>query len=289
MSAAVIFHLLCERVSWRRQSRVPEPDLVMDSPEQALSFADAGDAGGALRFLYLYNALHISTILRPGDRVLDLGCGPAHQLAQIARFNPDVSFLGVDASATMLECAHHTVEHAGLSNVELMQADMTRLQGLESGSVDCVISTMTLHHLPDCAALGDTMGEIRRVLKPQGRVYLVDFGRLKLRSTQRFFADDLRQPLQFTDDYFNSLRAAFSVEEMESEVSRLGGELQKHTTVLAPFMMVFRSAFQRPLPAQTVQLARDTYLLLPPRQRKNFRGFSAWFRFNGYALPCVLD
>jgi arsenite methyltransferase len=289
MSAAVIFHLLCERVSWCRQARVPEPDLVMDSPDQAMSFADAGDANGALRFLYLHNALHISTILQPGDRVLDLGCGPAHQLVQVARLNPDVDFLGVDASAAMLECAQHTVEHAGLTNVELMQADMTRLQRLEPASVDCVISTMTLHHLPDCAALRDAMAEIRRVLKPQGRVYLVDFGRLKLLSTQRFFADDLRQPLQFTTDYFNSLRAAFSVEEMESEVSRLGGELRRHTTALAPFIMVFRSAFQRPLPAQTVLLARDTYLQLPPRQRENFRGFSAWFRSNGYALPCALD
>jgi SAM-dependent methyltransferase len=143
-----------------------------------------------------------------------------------------------------------------------------------------------LHHLPDTAALATTLREIRRVLKPQGRVYLVDFGRLKLRSTQHFFANDLQQSPQFTEDYFNSLRAAFSVEELTAAVAILGPDVQRHVTVLAPFMVVFRSAFQRPLDAPALQRARDAFASLSAAQQSNFRGVADWFRLSGYPLAC---
>jgi SAM-dependent methyltransferase len=289
MSTSVLVHLLLERISWRKQPRVPEPDLVMESVVQASSFSQAGEDDGVLAFLYFYNALQITSLLQPGDRVLDLACGPAHQLVQVARLNPDVRFVGLDASPAMLECAQSTLARAHVSNVELMQGDMTRLMGLEDGSMDGVICTMSLHHLPDHAALCTTLREVRRVLKPQGRFYLVDFGRLKLLRTQRFFADDLRQPPQFTEDYFNSLRAAFSVEELSAAVAPLDPDVQRHVTVLAPFLMVFRSAFQRPMDPQTLQRAKTAFANLSAAHQGNFRSVANWFRASGYALPCDPD
>lgn len=289
MSTSVLIRLLCERISWRKQPRVPEPDLVMESVAQASSFSQAGEDDGVLPFLYLYNALQITSLLQPGDRVLDLACGPAHQLAQVACLNPEVRFVGLDASPAMLECAQTTLARAQVSNVELVQGDMTRLIGLEDGCMDGVICTMSLHHLPDHAALCTTLREVRRVLKPQGRFYLVDFGRLKLLRTQRFFADDLQQPPQFTEDYFNSLRAAFSVEELSAAVAPLGPDVQRHVTVLAPFLMVFRSAFQRPMDPQTLQRAKEAFANLSAAHQDNFRSVANWFRISGYALPCALD
>lgn len=289
MSASVLIHLLRERISWRKQSRVPEPDLVMESLVQATSFSQAGDTGGVLAFLYLYNTLQITSVLQPGDRVLDLACGPANQLAQIAGLNPDMHFVGIDASSTMLECAQSTLARANINNVELLHGDMTRLVGLEDGSMDCVISTMSLHHLPDRMALCSTLREVRRVLKPQGRFYLVDFGRLKLLRTQRFFADDLQQSKQFTEDYFNSLRAAFSVEELSDAMAPLGPDVTRHVTVLASFIVVFRSAFQRQMDPQTLQRAKEIYADLPTAHQDNFRNIARWFRISGYALPCDLD
>lgn len=281
--------LLHERTSWRKQPRVPEPDLVMESETQTVAFSQAGDANGVLPFLYLYNALQITAILQPGDRVLDLACGPAHQLVQVARLNPGVHFVGLDASPAMLACAQSTLARACVSNVELVQGDMTRLVHLEDGSMDGVICTMSLHHLPDHAALRATLHEVRRVLRPQGRIYLVDFGRLKLRSTQRFFANDLRQSAQFTEDYFNSLRAAFSVEELSAAVAPLGPDVQRHVTVLAPFLVVFKSAFQRPMDPQTLQRAKEAFAQLSATHQENFRSVASWFRVSGYALPCELD
>jgi hypothetical protein len=126
------------------------------------------------------------------------------------------------------------------------------------------------------------------VLKAQGRVYLVDFGQLKLRSTQHFFANDLQQSPQFTEDYFNSLRAAFGVDELTAAAAVLGPDVQRHVTVLAPFMMVFRSAFQRPLDVPALQCAKDVFANLSATQQSNFRGVADWFRLSGYPLACEL-
>jgi arsenite methyltransferase len=289
MSTSVLIHLLRERLSWRKQPRVPEPDLVMESPAQAASFSQAGEDDGVLAFLYFYNAVQITSVLQAGDRVLDIACGPAHQLAQIADLNPDVHFMGLDASPAMLECAQRTLVQARVGNVELMYGDMMRLSDLEDSSMDCVICTMSLHHLPDHAALCATVREVRRVLRPQGRFYLVDFGRLKLLSTQRFFADDLRQSVQFTQDYFNSLRAAFSVEELSVAMVPLGTDVQRHVTALAPFLVVFRSAFQRPMDSPMLQRAKDAFAKLSATHQDNFRNVARWFRISGYSLPCELD
>jgi len=289
MSASVLIHLLRDRLYWCKQSRVPEPNLVMQSETQTTSFARAGEEDGVLAFLYLYNAVQISSVLQPGDRVLDLACGPANQLLQVARLNPQVHFVGLDASPTMLQCAQHTLEQAHIQNVELLQGDMTRLTHQGDASLDGVICTMSLHHLPDTTALATTLLEIRRVLKPQGHIYLVDFGRLKLRSTQHFLANDLRQSPQFTEDYFNSLRAAFSVEELTSAVAVLGPDVQRHVTALVPFMLVFRSAYQRPLDAPAVLRAREAFASLSATQQSNFRGVANWFRLSGYPLAGALE
>lgn len=289
MSAVVMMHLLRERLYWGSQPREPEPDLVMESEAQTRSFSLAGEQDGVLAFLHLYNALQISSVLQPGDRVLDLACGPANQLIQIARLNPDMQFVGIDASPGMLQHAHSGLQRTTVGNVDLQLGDITRLSGLADASFNCVTCTMSLHHLPDLAALNATMHQIRRVLKPRGRFYLVDFGRFKLRSSQRFFADDLRESAQFTDDYFNSLRAAFSVHELTAAATTLKPGAQPYATALAPFMVVLRSAFQRPLDETTLQRAKAAVAHLSTPQKRNFHNLVNWFRLGGYPLCCALE
>jgi ubiquinone/menaquinone biosynthesis C-methylase UbiE len=288
MSIPLLIHLLRDRLTGPLQPRVPEPELVMQSEAQTTAFAQAGEENGVLAFLYLYNAVQISSVLQPGDRVLDLACGPANQLVQVARLNPQTRFVGLDASPTMLHCAHGALVQAGLSNVELVQGDMTRLHSFADASMDVVTCTMSLHHLPDLAALQATLHEARRVLKPQGRVYFMDFGRLKRQSTQRFFADDLHQSAQFTADYFNSLRAAFSVQELSDAVALAGLGVRCHATLLVPFMVVLCSALQHPMDAPTLERAKSALASLSAVHQRNFHNVAAWFRGGGYPLPCAL-
>lgn len=282
----MLLHLLLEHFSHQQQPRVPEPELIMCNASHNEAFLDAGRKGGILAPIYLYHALQISRVVCAGDLVLDLACGPANQLLQIARLNPDARFVGLDASCEMLGQARNTLADVG--NVELAAGDMTRLNGIKDVSMDCVICTMSLHHLPDLAALLTTIGEVARVLKPGGGFYLVDFARFKRASTQHFFSQDRResQSEQFTQDYFDSMRAAFSLEELTSATAPLNPLC--HQTALAPFMVVFRSEDRRNMDEASALLARDLYGQLSVELQRDFHNFARWFRAGGFALPCEL-
>ena len=287
--ATMLAHLVLERLSRQVLPRVPEP--VMDNLSQTEAFAMAGREDGILAFIYLYQALQITPLVRNGDRVLDLGCGPANQLVQIARLNPDAHFMGLDASAEMLDRASETIRRCKVENIELTAGDMTALAEIADASIDCVISTMSLHHLPDLAALSDTMREARRVLKPGGGLYFVDFGRFKRTGTQRFFAEDRRdcQPEKFTRDYFNSMRAAFSLAELSQAAALLGPGVIRHSTPLAPFMVILKGGARRELDDKTRQSAHGLYRRMTAAQQKDFRLYARWLRAGGLGLPFALD
>jgi len=286
----MLAHLILERLSRRELERFPEPDLVMQDPTQVAAFVESGREDGVLAFTHFFHAAQITPLIRPGERVLDLACGPANQLARVAMLNPLAHFTGLDASPTMLEVARRTLRDAGVPNVQLMAGDMTHLHGVADGSMDCVVCTMSLHHLPDQSALQAAMGEMRRVLKPGGGLYVVDFGRLKRASTQRFFTLDRRncQSEQFTRDYLHSLRAAFSLAELSSAAAVLSAGVLRFVTPLAPFMVVFKSAPRRALDPATELALRQQFARLSATQQQDFRVFARWFRGAGYALPCAL-
>lgn len=290
MSIPAMYHLILERISRRELQRVPEQDLVMENPFRNEAFAEVGSENGLLSFLYFYNALQITPVIKTGDRVLDIACGPANQLALIARLNPEAHFVGLDASANMLEQAAITLAQAGVGNAELVFGDMSVLSGIADASMDCVICTMSLHHLPDLTALSKTLRAVRRVLKSDGGFYFVDFGRLKRLGTLRFFAENKRhlQSEFFTQDYLNSMRAAFSVNELADAVALMGLNYEKYVTSMASFMVVFKSKNRRVLDDTTRELLQEMYGQLPLAQRQSFQSFANWFRTGGFNLPCEL-
>jgi len=190
-------------------SRVPEPETMTGA--QVDPFAAAGLANPLIKAAYTYRAAQIAGVIGKCDTVLDLGCGPATQLAMAAAFCPKTRFTGLDTSSDMLATADRHVQDKGLKNVTLAQGDMTALP-YEPESFDGVISTMTLHHLSSEERLDACFGEIARVLKPGGRLYLTDFLRPRTEAALRLIVDaDLRDldPV-FIADYENSLRAAFT-------------------------------------------------------------------------------
>ena len=289
--SAMMVHLVLERLCRRMSVRVPEPESVMSDPARNAAFGDAGRENGILAFLYLYHAVQITSVIAPGDVVLDLACGPANQLCQVARLNPQSWFLGLDASSAMLQQARATLQRCGIGNADLVQGDMTDLASLRDGCVDCVICTMSLHHLADVAALHRAMREARRVLKAEGGAYMVDFGRLKRLATQRHFALNWRhkQSATFTQEYFHSLRAAFSVDELTSAAAALGGGIERCVTPLAPFMIVFRSRPRRTWSADDRHRARRLHADLDADQRTKFRVLARWLRAARCNLPLALE
>ncbi|HJU49915.1 MAG TPA: class I SAM-dependent methyltransferase, partial [Pseudogulbenkiania sp.] len=263
---------------------------LMEDADQIRAFMQSGRSNGILNYIYFFHAVMSLPVIRPGDVVLDLACGPANQLLQIARLHPDARFIGLDASVAMLELAGENLAQAGLPNVSLQQGDISCLDGFADAAIDCVLCTMSLHHLPDTDLLGQTMQQIRRVLSPDGGVYLADFGRLKRRATQHFFAHDRieRQSEQFTVDFLNSLRAAFSLAELQQAVALLERELHVYRTTLAPFMLLFRSAPRRHIDVTLEKRVRDGYARLNAGEQRDFDNLVRWFRTAGLTLPCRL-
>ena len=114
-----------------------------------------------------------------GNTVLDIGCGTG-TLAMAAKKHVGSAgaVFGVDASPEMVAKATRKSVRAGI-DVTFMNAIVEALP-FPDARFDVVLSTLMLHHLPrqvrrQCAA------EIRRVLKPRGRLLVVDFGRPQAR------------------------------------------------------------------------------------------------------------
>jgi ubiquinone/menaquinone biosynthesis C-methylase UbiE len=114
------------------------------------------------------------THLSAGESVLDVGCGTGTlALAAKRQVGRTGHVLGIDASPEMISRAGKKAIKAGLE-VDFRNALVESLPFCD-GQFDVVLSTLMLHHLPgklrsQCAA------EVRRVLKPGGRLLAIDFG-----------------------------------------------------------------------------------------------------------------
>lgn len=273
-----------ELVEKRRFPREPEPDLVMDDKDQVAAYRTAGRIDGVMAAHYLYQSARVSQAIQGRGIVLDLGCGPATQLVQIAELNPSTRFIGVDMSEEMLTEARAHAGAKGLANVEFKKQDMTRLDAFADHSVDAVISTLAFHHLPTAAHLEKTFREIARVLRPGGALYLIDFGRLKSLRSVLFFSymNADHQPHLFSRDYERSLRAAFTREEFADLAARcLPPSARLLTTFQIPFLVVLKTE-DRPLPAPVVDRLRTLAENFSPRYKNDLEEMRLFFGLGGF-------
>jgi arsenite methyltransferase len=109
--------------------------------------------------------------LRPGERVVDVGCGAGiDSLIAAKQVGPDGRVIGVDMTPYMLEKARRSAVETGLENVEFEEGYAEALP-VEDGWADVVISNGVLNLMPDKAA---ALEEMSRVLKPGGRLQIGD-------------------------------------------------------------------------------------------------------------------
>ncbi|KGN39865.1 class I SAM-dependent methyltransferase [Knoellia aerolata] len=109
--------------------------------------------------------------LTAGSRVLDVAAGAGGQtLAAARRVGPTGHVLATDISPAILEFAAAEAARAGLDTVATLEADGEDLSAVADGSVDAAISRVGLIYFPDQRR---ALGEIRRTLRPGGRISAV--------------------------------------------------------------------------------------------------------------------
>jgi ArsR family transcriptional regulator len=100
--------------------------------------------------------------------VLDLGTGTGFIAAGLAPRAARV--IAIDNSPAMLDVARDNLAQLGIDNVELREADLTRLP-LDDDSLDAAVANMVLHHADDPAGM---LAEMTRVVPTGGWVAITD-------------------------------------------------------------------------------------------------------------------
>ena len=109
--------------------------------------------------------------LKPGEQVLDLGCGAGtDSLIAAQMVGSEGSVAGIDMTAEMLEKARAAAVELGAENVEFVEGEVERLPFADM-SFDVVISNGVIDLVPDKDAV---VSEIHRVLRPGGRIQIAD-------------------------------------------------------------------------------------------------------------------
>jgi arsenite methyltransferase len=112
-----------------------------------------------------------SLALRPGERVLDVGSGPGFLAAEMAAaVGESGAVCGIDISDDMLALAKSRVAAPDAAAMEFRPGSATEIP-YPDGSFDVAVSTQVLEYVPD---IPGALAELRRVLRPGGRVLLLD-------------------------------------------------------------------------------------------------------------------
>ena len=196
-------------------NRILEPEL-MDDPMQAEVYARADfveeNQGFVDRFKEYFSEFS-------QGKVLDLGCGPADIPIRFAKLYPACQVIGIDASAPMIQLGEQAVKQAGLTDRITLRCE--RFEEVAGARiVDAVISNSLLHHLPTPLLFWQ---KLRQLVKPGAPVLVMDLLRPESSEAAQAIVDQYaaNEPDILRRDFYNSLLAAFTEDEIGSQLARM--------------------------------------------------------------------
>ena len=140
------------------QATSATPDYTMGFSEEMVEILR--------RYTAQNNAAHLLPSLRPGQRVLDFGCGPGTISVGLAKAVDPGELHGVDMEASQIDQAKAVAQSQGRGNAIFHVADITDLP-FEDGFFDVAHAHNVLMHIPDTQ---EVLTEVKRVLKPGGLI-----------------------------------------------------------------------------------------------------------------------
>jgi SAM-dependent methyltransferase len=215
---------------------------VLDSSEAELE--------RLLRVAGLLGPIAVSALrqagLGPGDRALDLGCGPLGALASLHEVvGTTGTVVGVDASADALATAQRALDRLGIRTVSLVEADINQLEPAQVGGddFDLAFCRLVLMHQSDPAA---TLARIAGLLRPGGHLVAYDF----------FAAPHVEPRIGVVDRAWELIIGAMQARGASPDVSRR----YRDTCAAAGFEVVSERGTFIPMPLPAV--ITETTLLL---------------------------
>lgn len=200
----------------------------MDGAEQAQAYAEA-DFSASDEAMVERIAVCFGSQL--GERIIDLGCGPGNITFRLASRYPSSQVVGVDGSGAMLAIAIARQDQQNQQQPQLgsllsgvVSFEQALLPSLQlKGGYDAVVSNSLLHHLHDPQVLWST---VRQLAAPGAAIYIKDLRRpADQAALDRLVATHAAgAPPVLQHDYRHSLRAAFTVQEVEDQLRQAGLE-----------------------------------------------------------------
>ena len=206
-------------------ARRTEPELMLGA-EQVCAYATADFSKPHSDLVRRLQQIFPS--LPPKAEVADLGCGPADITIRIARLYPGSRLDAIDGSRAMLDRARETINGARFSSrIRLLHATLPD-PTLPPSHYDAVVSNSLLHHLHAPQTLWET---IKTIAKPDARVFIADLRRPgseheAAQMVERYASDE---PEVLRRDFYNSLLAAFTPQELHEQLVAAGLALKIET------------------------------------------------------------
>jgi ubiquinone/menaquinone biosynthesis C-methylase UbiE len=152
--------------------------------------------------------------IKPGDRVLDVGCSSGYLARMLAAAaGPSGSVTGLDPSEAAIEHARRRAP----ANATFTTGVAQDLSALAGSSFDLVTSTLTLHHVP-ARKREAALREMLRVTRPGGRLLIADF-------------DPSRPVLPLHPGASRMQRAAAATGPLHELAAAAGYQVQDHGTL----------------------------------------------------------